>query len=85
MKNRILIFASCFLFITVFLGTSSFLPEEGMYPLSEIHKLNLIEAGLKISVDEVYNPDGISIVDALVNIGGCSGSFVKWCPGCYFV
>ncbi len=77
MKNRILIFTFSFLFITIFSGTTSFLPEEGMFPLSEIHKLNLNEAGLKISVDEVYNPDGISIVDALVNIGGCSGSFVS--------
>jgi len=77
MKNRILIFTFSLLFITVFSGTTSFLPEEGMFPLSEIHKLNLNEAGLKISVDEVYNPDGISIVDALVNIGGCSGSFVS--------
>ena len=77
MKNRILISAFSFLFITAFSGSTSFLPDEGMYPLSEIHKLNLNEAGLKISVDEVYNPDGISIVDALVNVGGCSGSFIS--------
>ena len=77
MKNRILIFLTSFLIISVFSGTISFLPEEGMYPLSEIHNLNLNEAGLKISVDEVYNPDGVSIVDGLVKVGGCSGSFVS--------
>ncbi len=51
--------------------------EEGMYPLSEIHKVNLKDAGLKIDVKDVYNPDGISLVDALVNVGGCTGSFVS--------
>jgi hypothetical protein len=52
-------------------------PEEGMFPLSEIHKLDLKKAGLKIDVDEVYNPNGISLVDALVNVSGCTGSFVS--------
>jgi hypothetical protein len=51
--------------------------EEGMYPLSEIKKLELKEAGLKISLDEIYNPNGISLTNALVNIGGCTGSFVS--------
>lgn len=53
------------------------LPEEGMFPLSEIHKLDLKKAGLKIDQNEVYNPNGISLVDALVNVGGCTGSFVS--------
>ena len=52
-------------------------PDEGMYPLSEIRNLDLQGAGLKISLDEVYNPDGISLVDALVKIGGCTGSFIS--------
>ncbi|MBE0551578.1 MAG: S46 family peptidase [Ignavibacterium sp.] len=52
-------------------------PDEGMFPLSDIKNINLNEKGLKISVDEVYNPDGVSLVDALVKIGGCTGSFVS--------
>lgn len=52
-------------------------PDEGMYPLSEIRNLDLQGAGLKISIDEVYNPDGVSLVDALVKLGGCTGSFVS--------
>ncbi|MFN0256366.1 S46 family peptidase [Pedobacter ureilyticus] len=51
--------------------------EEGMFPLSEIHKVDLKKAGLKIDPNEVYNPNGISLVDALVNVGGCTGSFVS--------
>lgn len=52
-------------------------PEEGMFPLSEIHKVDLKKAGLKIDQNDVYNPNGISLVDALVNVGGCTGSFVS--------
>ncbi len=53
------------------------LRDEGMFPLSEISKLDLKKAGLKIDQNEVYNPNGISLVDALVNVGGCTGSFVS--------
>ena len=59
------------------LATIPTIPDEGMYPLSEISKLDLNSAGLKIDVDEVYNPDGVSLIDALVRIGGCTGSFRK--------
>jgi hypothetical protein len=52
-------------------------PDEGMFPLSDIKNINLNQKGLKISVDEVYNPNGVSLVDALVKIGGCTGSFVS--------
>ncbi|MBM4171001.1 MAG: S46 family peptidase [Ignavibacteria bacterium] len=52
-------------------------PEEGMYPLSEIDKVDLVKAGLKIDPKEIYNPEGTSLIDALVNIGGCTGSFIS--------
>ncbi|WP_449440671.1 S46 family peptidase [Pedobacter steynii] len=51
--------------------------EEGMFPLSEIYKLDLKKAGLKIDQNNIYNPKGTSLVDALVNVGGCTGSFVS--------
>ncbi len=66
-----------FLFLVLSLGMLPSSPEEGMYPLSEIHKLRLKEAGLKIDKKEIYNPDGVSLVDALVKVGGCTGSFVS--------
>jgi hypothetical protein len=61
----------------IFLATIPSGPDEGMFPLSEISNIDLNSAGLKISVDEVYNPNGVSLVDALVKIGGCTGSFVS--------
>lgn len=51
--------------------------EEGMFPLSEISKIDLKEAGLRIPVNRLYNPDGNSLVQALVRVGGCTGSFVS--------
>lgn len=76
MKNKFSILF-CLFAVIIFSGSISIPPEEGMYPLSEIHKLKLNDAGLKISIDEVYNPDGISLIDGLVKVGGCSGSFVS--------
>lgn len=64
-------------FSLLLIGMIPFQPDEGMYPLSEIRKLDLKSAGLKIGIDEVYNPNGVSLVDALVHVGGCTGSFVS--------
>lgn len=66
-----------FISLVLSLGYVPSRPDEGMFPLSAIKNLNLNEKGLKISVDEVYNPNGVSLVDALVRIGGCTGSFVS--------
>ncbi|MBI9070860.1 MAG: S46 family peptidase [Melioribacteraceae bacterium] len=63
--------------VILFMGMFPSAPEEGMYPLSEVGKLDLVKAGLKIDPQELYNPNGTSLIDALVNIGGCTGSFVS--------
>jgi len=51
--------------------------EEGMYPISEIHKLDLQKKGLEMLPLEMYNPDGISLIDGICKVGGCTGSFVS--------
>lgn len=66
-----------FLIILLSLAFIPSVPDEGMFPLNDIRNLDLQSAGLKISIDEVYNPDGVSLVDALVKVGGCTGSFVS--------
>lgn len=53
------------------------IPEEGMFPLSDLSRAGLKKAGLKISEKEIYNPGQIGLVDALVQVSGCSGSFVS--------
>lgn len=50
--------------------------EEGMWPLSEIHKLDLKSRGLKISAEDIFSPDTNSLVYAIVQIGA-TGSFVS--------
>lgn len=69
--------ALCTLSTLAFVNISSINFDEGMFPLSEISKLDLAKEGLKISQQEIYNPDSISLIDALVNVGGCTGSFVS--------
>ncbi len=51
--------------------------DEGMFPLSEIKHIDLQKAGLKISAQELYNPNGTSLIDAIVRVGGCTGSFLS--------
>lgn len=73
--KKILFFPILAAIILLFQGHTP--PEEGMYPLSEISNVDLVKAGLKIDPKEIYNPGNISIVDALVRVGGCTGSFVS--------
>jgi len=76
-KNLVALLLTGSLFILA-LVQSAFKPwEEGMFPLSEIHTLDLKKAGLKIGVNEIYNPKATSLIDALVNVGGCTGSFIS--------
>ena len=56
---------------------STTIADEGMFPISEIHKLKLKAKGLKIDPKDVYNPQGTSLIDAIVQVGGCTGSFVS--------
>jgi len=61
--------------VSIFALTS--VAEEGMLPMSELDKLDLKSKGLKISPDQVYNPDGISLVNGIINLSGCTASFVS--------
>jgi len=64
-------------FALVFFSFKPSSPDEGMFLLSQINGLNLPKAGLKIPVSELYNPGGTSLIDALVRLDGCTGSFVS--------
>ena len=61
----------------VSIGRLDVAADEGMYPISDIHKLNFKKLGFEISAEELYNPNGVSLIDAIVNVGGCTGSFVS--------
>jgi len=62
----------CFLLNTITLWADG-----GMYPVNQLDKELLKKAGLKIDISEIYNPDSISLLHTIVNLGGCTGSFVS--------
>ncbi len=55
--------------------------DEGMWMLTDLKKQNevaMTELGLQISVDDIYNPNGVSLKDAVVHFGsGCTGEVIS--------
>jgi len=51
--------------------------DEGMWPITEIGRINLAAKGLTIPVKEIYNPDGISLMQAIIRLSGCTASFIS--------
>ena len=51
--------------------------EEGMFPMSDLQRLDLKKIGFNLSAREIFCSDSISITEAIVNIGGCTGSFIS--------
>lgn len=52
-------------------------PDGGMYPISMLNKLPLKKAGLRISASDIFNPNGVGTLQAIVQLGGCTASFVS--------
>ena len=68
---------SCLMILVLSVTSSIGFPaEEGMWPISEIHKLNLGAKGLMISPGEIFSPTGESLIYAVVQVGA-TGSFVS--------
>lgn len=74
MYRRFLAIVSLLLLTVLLLPT---LGDEGMYPITELSKLNLKSKGLQIAPSDIYNPNGISLIEGIVSIGGCTASFVS--------
>jgi hypothetical protein len=70
-KRSLLLFCFAFLLLQLTLA------DEGMYPISEIYKLNLKAKGLKIDPKAIYNSNRAGLIDAVVQLSGCTGSFVS--------
>ncbi len=51
--------------------------DEGMLPISEIGNFNLAERGIRLTADDLFAPGGESLVDGIVRVNGCTGSFVS--------
>ena len=66
-----------FFFATCFLAFTPANEEEGMYPLAQLGSLDLKKAGLEIPQSDIYQPGKIGLTNALVRLGGCTGSFIS--------
>lgn len=51
--------------------------EEGMFPVSDIARLNLQAQGLQMSPNDIFNPDATCLIDGICKVNGCTGSFVS--------
>lgn len=78
MKSKIYLLSLIFaLFVST---TSNAVLDEGMWMLDAINKLPLNEmkkTGLELTPEQIYNPNGTSLKDAVVSLGGGTGSFVS--------
>ncbi len=71
--TRIAIYGCSFFF-----WLTGYLPgDEGMYPVSEIGKLNLPAQGLKMLPGDIFNPNQACLIDGICKVNGCTGSFVS--------
>jgi hypothetical protein len=73
-----------FLFIALFamslLATTCAFGDEGMWPLYDLNKLpfdSLKARGLTLTPEQIYNASGTGIANAVVNVGGGTGSFLS--------
>ena len=51
--------------------------DEGMFPISEIGGLGLVDKGLKLTTEEIFNADQTCLIDGICKVNGCTGSFVS--------
>jgi len=65
------------LLLILFLHLNALYAEEGMYPLSELSHLDLAAFGFQLTQEQIFQPGKVSLADAIVNIGGCTGSFIS--------
>lgn len=73
MKNTTIII----LLLTLIFAFKAGKNEEGMFLMSHLSSLDLKKAGLEIEVEEIYNEEKPALVNALVRLGGCTGSFIS--------
>ena len=78
MKSKIKLIAT--LVITLLLFSAFTFPDEGMWMLNQIGKLpwsSMEKHGLQLTPGQVYNPNGTSLKDAIVLLGGGTSSFIS--------
>lgn len=81
MKTKFKVLLSGSLILTVILSSVSIgfaRFDEGMFAPGQIASLPLKSRGLKIQPEEIYNPNGIGLTDAVIRLSiGCTAEFVS--------
>jgi hypothetical protein len=75
-RQKKIFFVWIFLVINLSVLVLSLSADEGMWPLSELPKLNLKEKGLRIDPSLIYDPAKQSLLYAVVEVGA-TGSFIS--------
>jgi hypothetical protein len=63
------------LLLSIFIAVISH-AQEGMWLMNQLGPLNLQQKGIQLQDNEIYNPDKQALYNAIVQIGGGTGSFV---------
>ena len=72
------LFRSCILSFFCACGNSMMaMADDGMFPMSELPRLNLRERGIELTAEQLFNSSEISLVDGICRVNGCTGSFVS--------
>jgi hypothetical protein len=61
----------------VWLMSIPVMSDDGMFPMSELPRLDLRARGIQLTADELFNPGRVSLVDGICRVNGCTGSFVS--------
>jgi hypothetical protein len=71
MKKSLLV-----LLLSIFIAVFSH-AQEGMWLMSQLGQLDLQKQGIQLQDNEIYNPDKPALYNAIIQIGGGTGSFVS--------
>ena len=59
------------------IANSQLSADEGMFPISELGRLQLKAKGLEMDPGDLFSTDKICLVDGICRVNGCTGSFVS--------
>ncbi|MDG1875618.1 MAG: S46 family peptidase [Mariniblastus sp.] len=81
MKRKHSYFFTAFVFLNALLMLLEYsrplTADEGMFPVSEIARLNLRAKGLEMEPADVFNAEKTCLIDGICRVNGCTGSFVS--------
>ena len=78
MKQKIYQLIASLLILLLFSALT--LPDEGMWMMNQLTKLDwgkMQKTGLTLTPEQIYNPNGPSLKDAIVLLGGGTSSFIS--------